>query len=502
MIQKNLNYILTIIFFFISLWVVSYHEMWRDEFQSWFLARDSNSLKELFHNLKYEGHTSLWYLILFPITRIFSSPTSMQYIHIFIATISIFILFKWSPFNLLQKTLLAFGYFLFYEYSIIARNYAVSILLIFVFCALFNKRKTYPLSLALVLFLLCHTNIFGIMFALSFFFMICIEDFLKKKKDFYFKLPKTYLMAFIIILLAFITSITQIIPPSDSSFASAWNYDINFRKISAMIGRLVNGYFPIPNFNVNSWNSNIFYLNEFSQIIGLTITVITVCIFSIFFISRPSVLFHYYFIIVSLLLFFLIKYDGSTRHHGFFFIGLISSLWIYSNCQNFRFSLILINLKEVRKKIINSLFNLLLIIQLFISIISISQEYKYPFSGGKETAEFLNNNNLANSQIIGHPTALTLSVLGYMKNIKFYDLSKRKLSTFFRHDYEVYMVNYEILYDTSLKLASSSDKVILILNQNIEDTFGYKANQNFYKIFESANAIVKSEKFYVYIFLN
>ena len=89
-----------------------------------------------------------------------------------------------------------------------------------------------------------------------------------------------------------------------------------------------------------------------------------------------------------------------------------------------------------------------------------------------------------------------------MKNIKFYDLSKRKLSTFFRHDYEVYMVNYEILYDTSLKLASSSDKVILILNQNIEDSFGYKANQNFYKIFESANAIVKSEKFYVYIFLN
>ena len=500
MIQKNLTYILTIIFFFISLWVVSYHEMWRDEFQSWFLARDSNSLKELFHNLKYEGHTGLWHLILFPTTRIFASPTSMQYLHIFISSISIFILFKWSPFNLLQKILLSFGYFLFFEYSIIARNYALSILLIFVFCTLFKKRKTYPLSLSLVLFLLCHTNIFGIIFSLSFFFMICLEDFFIKKKNFNFKLPKNYLTPLIIIMIGLITSIIQIIPPSDSTFAPGWNFDISFKKIIAMIARLVNGYFPIPNLNINFWNSNIFYLNEFSQIIGLVITIITVCIFSIFFISRPSVFFHYFFIIASLLLFFLIKYDGSTRHHGFFFIGLISSLWIHSNCQNFRFFLVLVDFKEIHRSTINILLNFLLIIQLLISAISTSQEYKYPFSGGKETAEFINNNNLANSQIIGHPTSLTLSVLGYLENIKFYDLSKRELSTFFRYDSKSYIVNYEILYDTSLKLASSGDKVILILNQNIEDSFGNKANQNFYKIFESTNAIVKSEKFYVYIF--
>ena len=330
--------------------------------------------------------------------------------------------------------------------------------------------------------------------------MICLEDFFIKKKNFNFKLPKNYLTPLIIIMIGLITSIIQIIPPSDSTFAPGWNFDISFKKIIAMIARLVNGYFPIPNLNINFWNSNIFYLNEFSQIIGLVITIITVCIFSIFFISRPSVFFHYFFIIASLLLFFLIKYDGSTRHHGFFFIGLISSLWIHSNCQNFRFFLVLVDFKEIHRSTINILLNFLLIIQLLISAISTSQEYKYPFSGGKETAEFINNNNLANSQIIGHPTSLTLSVLGYLENIKFYDLSKRELSTFFRYDSKSYIVNYEILYDTSLKLASSGDKVILILNQNIEDSFGNKANQNFYKIFESTNAIVKSEKFYVYIF--
>ena len=39
------------------------HESWRDEAQAWQIARQSG-LKELFEQLKYEGHPCLWYLVL------------------------------------------------------------------------------------------------------------------------------------------------------------------------------------------------------------------------------------------------------------------------------------------------------------------------------------------------------------------------------------------------------------------------------------------------------
>ena len=59
------------IFIFISLWLVNFHEIYRDEAQTWLLSRDSSSISELLWNLKYEGTTGLWHLILYPLTRFF-----------------------------------------------------------------------------------------------------------------------------------------------------------------------------------------------------------------------------------------------------------------------------------------------------------------------------------------------------------------------------------------------------------------------------------------------
>jgi hypothetical protein len=41
------------------------HEMYFDEAQAWFIARDNHSLFDLFHVLHYEAHASVWYLLLF-----------------------------------------------------------------------------------------------------------------------------------------------------------------------------------------------------------------------------------------------------------------------------------------------------------------------------------------------------------------------------------------------------------------------------------------------------
>src|SRR5450755_2141657 len=68
-----------------------WHAMWRDEMQAWLIVRDSADLPALFHNLRYEGHPALWYLLLTPLTRLSRDPALMQVLHgtIAVATVAI-----------------------------------------------------------------------------------------------------------------------------------------------------------------------------------------------------------------------------------------------------------------------------------------------------------------------------------------------------------------------------------------------------------------------------
>jgi hypothetical protein len=51
---------ITVLFFLLSLNTILHHEMWRDELQAWLIARDSDSIAQLFfQNLRYEGHPGL-----------------------------------------------------------------------------------------------------------------------------------------------------------------------------------------------------------------------------------------------------------------------------------------------------------------------------------------------------------------------------------------------------------------------------------------------------------
>jgi hypothetical protein len=135
-LSKDNNVFTTIVtssFFLLGLFGILNHSMWRDELNVWLIARDSSSLLELFHNIKYEGHPALWYLCLYFLNQFTSNPVAMQFLHLLIATSSIFIFIKYSPFTPLQKLLFSFGYLPFYEYLVISRNYAIGLLLVLLF---------------------------------------------------------------------------------------------------------------------------------------------------------------------------------------------------------------------------------------------------------------------------------------------------------------------------------------------------------------------------------
>ena len=68
------------------------------------------------------NNTYSWFAILYFISHfITQNPESMKIIHLAISTVSVFLILKYAPFNKIIRAMLVFGYFFFYEYSIISR---------------------------------------------------------------------------------------------------------------------------------------------------------------------------------------------------------------------------------------------------------------------------------------------------------------------------------------------------------------------------------------------
>lgn len=141
------------------------HEYWRDEVRVLSLARAAHSPLDLYHLIRYEGHPILWYLILYLGHSIVDSPLVLPIASIAIASAAVALFMLRSPFPLWLKALFLFSGLPLYEYSVMARNYGISMLLLFLVASLYRYRTTQWLPLAIGLALLANTNIHATLLA-------------------------------------------------------------------------------------------------------------------------------------------------------------------------------------------------------------------------------------------------------------------------------------------------------------------------------------------------
>jgi hypothetical protein len=496
-INRYLSIFVAFTFLYISLSLVPYHEMWRDELQAWLLARDSISLGELLRNLKYEGHPGLWHFMLYFVSRLYETPVAMQYLHVFIATSTVFVILRWSPYSTLQKILLCFSYFFFYEYSLISRNYAIGVLLIFIICAFYPNRKTYPITIATIFFLLSHTSIFGLIFAICFFATICCEEiFIKGKNRYRIRFSTSYLIAFIIVISGITTAIIQLVPPVDSGFAPTWRVYPSLGSIQSIYSSFLGSYFPIPVVKLEFWNSNIFLSKSFLATVGFVFIIGTLYIFSKYLLTRPAAFIFYFLTSAACSLFFYTKLSGYLRHHGFLFIALVASLWIYSYSEERSASLEIKKIKYIDKKNISSLITSLFAIHLVAAFIAVTLDVRNQFSGAKSTADFLRSESLINANVIGYSAAASSAVAGYLPNKNFFYIEAKRYGTFVIWDSaSVNVVNQHTLCETANKLSLDGAQVILVINRGLEKN---AEGACFEKIYDSDKAIVENERFFIY----
>ena len=149
----------------VVLWTIRYHEKWADEAQAWLIARDLNLGTIWFHELRYEGSPGLWHTILWVAQHVFhASYGSIGYIGLAFAIAGAAVLIFLAPFPRIVRWPLAFTYVIVYQYAVIARPYTLLPLLAFCAALLF-KDVQHPERMTVVLFLLANLTLHGAILA-------------------------------------------------------------------------------------------------------------------------------------------------------------------------------------------------------------------------------------------------------------------------------------------------------------------------------------------------
>lgn len=402
--------LIAFIFFIIELILVCFHEPWGDEIHSWAIAGNSHSFTDLVYNTRYEGHPKIWYFLLFILQKFTSNIFFMQVLHVCIATCTVFVFCFFSPFSFLRNILFCFGYFFAYEYSIISRNYAIEVLLLFLCLGLYSKNSNkYLLLISVLFFLLFQTNVFAVIIGFPFYCYIIWNIF----NSFYSKRRLIYISVATVLIGVFISAISMK-PPSNSAFSS-WGTEINFLQFVKVLSNLFYSYFPFPQFRNQFWCTNIldtlpnpFYVQSFLSVLILIGLII-------FFRKNKSILYLFCTGTFGVLLFMYTKYGGGLRHPGHLFLLFILCYWLFTNDKT-----------NDQKKSSNSTSDKvnLLLEKYFITAILIVQfaascyaniaDLKYVFSNDKPVANYLKENKLDSLPILGDADYAVSGIAGVL----------------------------------------------------------------------------------------
>ncbi len=222
--QRWLSLGVALAFLALAAFAMSSHELWRDEAESWLIARDSSSLPELFRHVRYEGHPGLWFAFLFVLSRVTTSPVAMQLLHLGIATAVVWTFARYAPFSPLQRVLFAFGYFPLYEYGVVSRDYGLGVLFLFGACAVISAKPRRFSALVLLLALVPQANIFAAILGFALGLVVLLDPWLPDGPVFAENVSRRqYAWGLAAVAVSFGLATVQMMQPADSGVVMGWH---------------------------------------------------------------------------------------------------------------------------------------------------------------------------------------------------------------------------------------------------------------------------------------
>jgi hypothetical protein len=390
--------ILTLIFLAAAGFVLSRHEIWRDEAQAWLLAKDSRSLDDLALRMKFDGHQALWYWGLFALSRFTASPAAMQILHLLIAAAAVFLFARFAPFPRAARILFAFSYYAFYEYGVISRNYGVGMLMLFFACAVWKRRRRSLLLPALALLLLAQTNTTMVIPAVAIAIVLAGEALILRKEG----RPRFLVFAAVVVLIGLGVGLYQAMPDSSSTYAKSIDVEVQPQKAYYIYRLIGKAFLTVPDPKPHFWGTSILRRYPSAPITTPLLSGLILLFALIALIDRPRALAFGVMAVGALCVFFYVAYLGYIRHHGSLFLVFLAAMWMAAEEKAAPWGGgWLRRAARWGRKAAPAVVTGLLLIQTAATAIAAAYDVRLPFSQGKRAAAYIRARGLGDRVIVG-----------------------------------------------------------------------------------------------------
>ena len=300
----------------IVLSTLAHHEFWRDEVRALSYVMDASSLADLARFMKDEGHPMLWHLLLYGSYQMVASKVVLPILSILIAGAAVFLFIFYAPFPWWLKALFVLSGLPLYEYSVMARNYGISMLLLFAFAWMYPWRKQSPLVLGIILALLCNTNIHSLILA-GLLMGLWLWDMLSADSGALVRSEVCKLTgAFAIVVTGMAVALYTLWPSDNTVVSDATRYT-TMHMLQAFAATVIH---PAGEFR-----------ELFPNVVPLALANVILLGSLVGLMVRPAALVTAYTGVCALSVFFNVFYPGGYRHQGLLVIFLVCLYWIVFN---------------------------------------------------------------------------------------------------------------------------------------------------------------------------
>ena len=407
-LDRRFEYIVLSVYAVLVSVLASLHEPWKDETQTWRLAIDSDGVRALVRNSRYEGHPLLFHLMLQALGHLSRSWWAAVVLHVIIACLAAWVVLRYAPFTRLEKVLVVAGYFPAYEYAVIVRPYGLGMLLAFAACAMWSAQRRRPIVVVLLLVLLANTSVFGMLLALAAGATFLLDwvwpDDAPSRIS-----PKVLAVGAITAALALAVVwlvARQVVPPADATFKGngAAREGVTLWKVAAGLLVPFRAMVPVAKIGEGTvqWNRWLFepYVRS-TLLLDIVLSAMVVLVGALVASRRRTALFFFLASTLGLTAFFLLFVEGGSRHHGHVAIGWIMAAWLAREGRPTVWPATLRPLVDRIQRLAPRLFVLSLIPMVATSAEFAVGDALRPFSDARGLANFLVAHGLRDVPLIG-----------------------------------------------------------------------------------------------------
>ena len=428
--------IITVLAFALLAWFIgSVHEPWADEAQAWLIARDASLYNMMFQLPHGELNPSLWHLMLI-VPSTYLSYESLRYISLFFGILGVLVLVYYSPFPKPIKVILPFSYFVFFQYTVVARSYCLFALVIFAIGVFYKHRFEKPLTYNTLIAVLVYTHSFGALVSVGL-IGVYILDLFRERHSLTKGKIKRCLASITIPIGVGCFLLYQVFPIQQRTLKTRWHFDFDHA---------------------------LYVLNESlnETFVGITALSLSILLISTFWFWQRKVLLLYITMITPFLIVASIKFYNDW-HLGLLFLVWILVLWIsFESKSESRAA----SLAPYTRKVVLGCMYLVLGVHVYWAAAASYADYHGNYSCGGDVAQLLKRNNIKNRSVYAR-NFWSIAALPYFEGKMFYNINPEAdfgYWTFFEKDKRD---------DIKTTLASRPDAIVLARKYSETDHDGY-----------------------------